>query len=207
MKLTDIFLSEDARLHYEGILNSYSQIFFSENKAFAWVLIPATFLDPYAGLFGFFSLLIANLTAYGLGLNIYTISRGLYGFNSLLTGLGLGVYFNPGWHLLFMVAMASLITLGISVALEGVVGKYALPYLSLPFVFASWLVMLALLDFTAMGISERGVYFLNELYQMGGNWLITLYNTTAFFDIWQPLRVYFISLAAIFFSTIYLPEF
>lgn len=200
MKLTDIFLSEDARLQYKGILNSYSQIFFSENKAFAWILLPATFLDPYAGFFGLFSLLVSNFTAYVLGLNIYTISRGLYGFNSLLTGLGLGVYFSPGWHLLFMVAMASLITLGISVALEGVVGKYALPYLSLPFVFASWLVMLALLDFTALGISERGIYFLNELYQMGGDWLISFYNTTSFFDIWSPLRVYFISLAAIFFQ-------
>ncbi|MDV7403095.1 urea transporter, partial [Arthrospira platensis SPKY1] len=96
--------------------------------------------------------------------------------NALLVGLGLGIYFQPGALLVFIVLVAGLLTLFIAVALEGVIGKYALPYLSIPFVLALWALMLASREFSALGLNERGIYTLNDLYVLGGHSLVKLYE-------------------------------
>jgi urea transporter len=162
-----MFKKNNLDLFFSGVLNSYSQVFFSDNRFFSAVLFIVTFVDPFAGFYGLISVLFTNLTGFRLGFNKLIISRGIYGFNSLLVGLGLGIYFAPGWHLLLIVILAAILTLFISVAAEGVIGKYALPYLSVPFILSIWIVTLATRDLTALGVSQRGVFTLNELYQCG----------------------------------------
>ena len=123
-----------------GILNSYSQVFFSDKKLFAGLLFLVTFIDFFAGLCGIFAVLVTNAVSYWLGFDKRQINKGMYGFNSLLVGLGLGVYFSPGWLLFFILFIAALLTLFISVSLEGIIGKYALPYLSISFILSFWIV-------------------------------------------------------------------
>jgi urea transporter len=187
-------------LFSRGMLNSYSQVFFSDNRIFAAILVVVTFVDPFAGFYGLVAVLFTNVTGILLGFNQFVVAKGIYGFNSLLVGLGMGIYFAPGWHLLLIVLLASVLTLFVSVTAEGVIGKYGLPYLSIPFVISIWMVMLAGRDLTALGISQRGIFTLNELYSLGGITFVRIY------DWWQEmyfspsLRVYFISLGAIFFQ-------
>jgi urea transporter/murein DD-endopeptidase MepM/ murein hydrolase activator NlpD len=190
----------DPGLFFNGVMNSYSQVFFSDNRIFSVVILLVTFVDPFAGFWGLVSVLFTNAMGIYLGLNKYVISKGLYGFNSLLVGLGLGVYFAPGWHLLLIVLLAAVLTLFISVAAEGVIGKYALPYLSVPFIISIWIVMLSTRDLTALGISQRGAFTLNELYSMGGITLVRLYEWWQQLSFPSSLRVYFISLGALFFQ-------
>ena len=92
-----------------------------------------TFFDLYAGLLGLLSVIITNLAGFLLGFDKKIISKGVFGFNSLLVGLGLGVYFEPDIYLLLVISMGAILTLLIAVSLQGVIGKYALPYLSIPF--------------------------------------------------------------------------
>ncbi len=183
-----------------GILNSYSQVFFSDKKLFAGLLLLVTFIDSFAGICGLFSVLVTNIVSYWFGFDKNQINKGMYGFNSLLVGLGLGIYFSPGWLLFFILFIAALLTLFISVSLEGIIGKYALPYLSISFILSFWIVSLATREFTALGISERGIYSLNEMYILGGKGLVQLYQWWN--SIYLPLSVktYFISLGAIFFQ-------
>ena len=47
-----------------GIANSYSQIFFSDNKIFALILITITFFDFDAGLSGMIAVIVSNLLAW-----------------------------------------------------------------------------------------------------------------------------------------------
>ncbi len=199
-KIIQLTKNDSIQLFFRGVLNSYSQVFFSDNRVFAAVILLVTFVDPFAGFWGLASVLVTNLTGLYLGFNRFIIAKGIYGFNSLLVGLGLGVYFAPGWHLLLIVVLAAVLTLFVSILAEGVIGKYGLPYLSVPFIISIWIIMLATRDLTALGISQRGVYTLNELYSIGGITLVRLYEWWHQLHFPPSLRVYFISLGALFFQ-------
>jgi urea transporter/murein DD-endopeptidase MepM/ murein hydrolase activator NlpD len=189
-------------LHWtlNSILNSYGQVFFSDNKAFSAVLVAVTFVDFYTGLFGLTAVVVTTAMARWIGFDSYRVSQGYYGFNSLLVGLGMGIYFQPGGLLLMMVVLAGVLTLFMAVAMEGIIGKYQLPHLSLPFVFSLWAIMLASREFQALGLNERGIYTLNELYLLGGHSLVRLYEWWGGLPLPASLRTYFLSLGAIFFQ-------
>lgn len=185
---------------FKSVLNSYGQVFFSTKKTFSSLLILATFVDFYTGAFGLFAVVVTNLIAYWLGLNKYKITEGFFGFNSLLVGLGLGIYFQPGALLLLIVFLAAILTLFISVSLEGMIGKYALPYLSIPFVISLWILTLASREFMKLGLNERGIYTLNDLYIIGGGSLVKLYEWWNNIPLPSSIRSYFLSLGAILFQ-------
>jgi len=188
------------RLFLKAIPNSYGQVFFSDQRLFAFILMAITFFDLSAGLLGFLSVITTNLTGFLLGFDRRTIAKGVFGFNSLLVGLGLGVYFQPDLLLIMIIILGAILTLLISVTLQGVIGKYALPYLSIPFLLAIWIMTLSTKEFTALGISERGIYTFNDLYTLGGDTLVRVYEWWNELELPRSLRVYFISLAAILFQ-------
>jgi urea transporter len=135
-----------------------------------------------------------------MGFDRRTVARGLYGFNSLLVGLGLGIYYEPGTVMYLVIILSSIFTLFISVSLQGIIGKYGLPYLSIPFIIGAWIVTLATREFDTLGISERGIFTFNELYTIGGQKMVNLYEWWNNIEIARPLRIYFISLGAILFQ-------
>ena len=182
------------------ILNSYSQIFFSKHRAFALLILLVTFFDFYTGVFGLISVLSMAITGIVLGFDRTVMKKGLLGFNSLLVALGLSIYYSPSFYLLGIVILASLFTFFISVSLQGVIGKYGLPFLSVPFILSLWAFMLATNSFHALGINERGVFTLNELYIIGGQPLIDTYDFINNLEISGAIRAYLISLSAILFQ-------
>ena len=106
-----------------GVLNSYSQVFFSNSRILAWIILAVTFLDIITGIAGLFSILVANGLAWLMGFNREKIRNGYYGFNSLLVGLGLVVFFQLSPEFLLILAAAAIFTLFLTVAMEGVIGK------------------------------------------------------------------------------------
>jgi urea transporter len=192
--------SKNINIIIKGTLNSYSQIFFSDNKIFGSILLLVSFFDVYAGLAGILSVLVSNSLAKALGYSEFKIRKGTYGFNNLLVGLGLGLTYTPGPETLIVVVFASITTLLITIALEGFLGKYTLPYLSIPFLAGMWIIILAGRDLSALGISERGIYTTNEIYHLGGKLLTDIYVWAD--NIEKPLflKTYFLSLGAIFFQ-------
>lgn len=112
-------ISNDIKLFLKGIPNSYSQVFFSDQKLFAGILILVTFFDLYAGLLGFLAVITTNLTGFLLGFDKKIISKGVFGFNSLLVGLGLGVYFKPDLLLIVVIILSAILTLLIATTLQG----------------------------------------------------------------------------------------
>ena len=183
-----------------SIINSYSQVFFSKDKVLAILLVIISFFDFGAGIGGLIAVIIANLLAYYLGYNSYLLKSGLYGFNSLLVGLGIGLIYQPSIELYVLIAIAAVSTFFLTIVFQGVLGKYGLPFLSVPFLLSIWIVSLAGSQLTALNISERGIYTYNELYALGGNSLINLYNWLDSFISSSFLRTYFYSLGAIFFQ-------
>ncbi|MCX6231555.1 MAG: urea transporter [Bacteroidetes bacterium] len=187
--------------HYiQSLLNSYSQIFFSKNIVFACLLVIVTFFDLYAGLSGIIAVTVSNTAAYLIGFNRHNIISGYYGFNSLLVALGLGVYYEPNLQFFAILFFAALLTLLITVVLEGVIGKYGLPFLSVSFLIVIWLVTLAAREFKTLTISERGIFQLNEMYAIGGFTLVRIYEWFDNLNLPEYVILYFRSLGAIFFQ-------
>ncbi len=184
----------------KSILNSYSQVFFSTNKVLAIILLIFSFFDIWLGISALISVLIANAVAYLLGYDRYSINQGLYGFNSLLTGLAIATFFAPSWKALLLVVLIAILTLFISIVLQGILAKYGLPYLSLPFLFAIWMVLLGLPEFSSLGINLRGIYTHNQLYSLGGIQLVKIYDFLTNIQLPAGLKTYLYSLSAIFFQ-------
>lgn len=189
----------------DSITNSYSQVFFSKSRVFAFIILIVSFFDFYAGLAGLIAVLISNLAAYAIGFNRHNIQSGFYGFNSLLVALGIGMYYEFTGPFLLVLLFASLFTLLVSVMLEGVIGKYGLPYLSIPFLLGIWMVLLAAREYTSLEISERGVYSLNEIYALGGKFLVDAHEWLYSLPLPEIFTIYFRSLGAIFFQYHLLP--
>ncbi len=195
LKLKSLFPS-----FLSGIINSYTQIFFSNSRIFALILVGVTFFDVWAGLSGLIAVMVTNILAYLIGFNRANIKKGYYGFNSLLVGLGFGVYYQPGTVFFIVLAFAAILTLFLTLWFEGVIGKYGLPFLSLSFLAGTWLVSLATRQFTALQVSERGIYMTNEMFTLGGHSMVQSYNWLTNLGIPDSVRLYFTSLGAIFFQ-------
>ena len=184
----------------QGILNSYSQVFFSNSRIFAWFLLVVTFFDLVSGLAGLLAVIVANGLAWLAGYNKEKIAKGYYGFNSLLVGLGLGLFFRLSPEFLLILAFGSVMTLFLTITLENVIGKYGLPYLSIPFIAGIWLILLASRQYQYLEISERGIYNMNEMYVLGGMTMVRIYDWFNHIPLPQSVIVYFRSLGAIFFQ-------
>jgi urea transporter len=187
-------------LFLEGVLFSYSQVFFSRHKTFALLLILVTFFDWISGLSGLVAVVTANLAAIIMGFHRNSMSQGFYGFNSLLVGLGMGLFYQPGIEFFTVLVFASLFTFFLTIWLQGFFWKYGLPYLSWPFLFGIWLVSLASKEFSALAVSDRGIFLLNEIYRYGGMTMVNLYYWVNDLPIHISITTYFRSLAAIFFQ-------
>ncbi|MDP3915763.1 MAG: urea transporter [Bacteroidota bacterium] len=183
-----------------SVLNSYSQIFFSTSKVLAAFLVLISFFDYGAGIGGLIAVGIANLLAHYLGYNTYYLKSGIYGFNSLLVGLGIGLAFQPSFELYALVAIASITCFFLTIVFQGVLGKYGLPFLSIPFLVTIWIIGLSGGQLTALNISERGIYTYNELFGLGGHKMVELYNWLEALVDSSFIRIYFYSLGAIFFQ-------
>jgi urea transporter len=167
---------------------------------FAWLLLVVTFFDFTSGMAGLTAILVANLVAWLGGLNLDKIRKGFYGFNSLLVGLGLGLSYQATPQFFIILVFSALFTLFLTVALEGIIGKYYLPYLSIPFILGIWLTLMATREFNYLAISQRGVYTMNEMYILGGMTMVRIYDWFNNTGLPESLVLYFRSLGAILFQ-------
>lgn len=184
----------------KSVINSYSQVFFSTNKIFAAILLIVSFFDIYAGISGLLAIIVANSFALILGMKKNNIIDGSYGFNALMVGLGIGIFYQPGVEFYLLLIVVSLLTLLITISLEGVLQKYGLPFLSIPFLFGIWFVLVASRGYSALELSERGVYSLNDMFAIGGMTMVDIYLWFNNLPIPEVLRIYFKSLSAILFQ-------
>lgn len=193
-------LKEKTTLHALGISNSYAIIFFSNSKILAILLMLASFMDPVTGLCGLMAALFSNLFADFAGFSVSKIKTGLYGFNSLLVGLGIGSYFEFSFSLIAIIAVASLLSLLISVSLDAYLGKYNLPFLSIPFLLAMWVLIIATNQYFALHFTERHIFRMNEIYALGGQKLLNIYLYIESLPIPGKLNLFFRSLASLLFQ-------
>lgn len=183
-----------------SILNSYSQIFFSKKKAFAILLLIATFLNPELGIWGLIGVVFSNVLAHALGFNKYFIEEGLFGMNSLLVVLGLAVFFKVNMTFIFVFIAVNIFTLILSVSLSNLMLRHGLPFLAFPFVIAISFTFFVMNTYSNLQADEGSIYFLNDLFKIGGLNFIELYEAYGNLPIPDVIIGYFKSLSAIVFQ-------
>ena len=183
-----------------SVLNSYSQIFFSKKKVFAILLLIATFFNPELGIWGLMGVVFSNVLANALGFNKFFIEEGLFGMNSLLVVLGLAVFFKVNITFIFVFIAVNIFTLILSVTLSNLMLRYGLPFLAFPFVIAISVTFFVMNTYSNLHADEGSIYFLNDLFKIGGLNFIEIYEAYGNLPIPDIIIGYFKSLSAIIFQ-------
>jgi urea transporter len=184
-----------------AVLNSYAMLFFSNQKLFGALILIVSFLNPYTGIGGLSATIIAVIAAYGIGFSSDQVKTGFYTYSALLLGLGMGTFYELSMGYWLLLPLASLVAVLVSAALIAKLGKQNLPALSLSFILTFWLVILASKEFTAVGLTQRNIYWLNEMYATGGSKLIQLIQHIDSLDIPDAVAGFLRSLSAILFQS------
>lgn len=185
---------------YNSVLNSYSQIFFSKDKSFSWLILLASFLNPAVGIWGLLAVIFTNILAKWMEFNSQTIEDGLFGLNSLLVVLGLAVFFNVNFSFLFVFITINIFTLLLSVGFANLMARFQLPFLAFPFIIAIWVTFYVMNSYTNLVIDEGNIYFLNDVFKIGGKSWLDLYERFDGLPIPEVILGYFKSLSAIVFQ-------
>ncbi|MCB9477116.1 MAG: urea transporter [Deltaproteobacteria bacterium] len=126
------------------LLRPYAQVYFAKSPWVGFLFAAATFLAPLQGLSGLIGLIAADLIARWLGQPKDLIDRGFFGFNGLLVGLAIGLYYNLTVPMVGFLVLAVFFSVVVGAVLHYLTTRYiGVPVLSTPFVFAVWAALLA----------------------------------------------------------------
>tara|TARA_R110002050_G_scaffold33007_2_gene84467 strand:+ start:55406 stop:57571 length:2166 start_codon:yes stop_codon:yes gene_type:complete len=184
-------------IYGNGLVNSYSQILFSNNKVLAWLLIIISFFDVGAGFSGVLAVLISQITASLFNFNKELIEDGAYTYNSLMVGIALGMFYDFNMSFFVLLAITSILTLFLTVWFIITLSKKGLPFLSMPFLVGIWIIILGANNFSALELNvKQGISLAHNfpgLFESVTNGISIL----PFADV---IKMYFRSLGAIFFQ-------
>ena len=183
-----------------AVFNSYAVIFFFNDRIFAIILLIVSFFNIVAGLSGLIAVIAAVLIADRLGFNETLLKQGVFSFNALLAGIGMGTFYEPSLVFAALLLMSALLSLIISVVMNRFLGKYGLPFLSVPFVLTLWIIMLPSGQFSNLGLTQRNVFWINEMYSVGGKTLLDLFQTIDNLPLNNVIIIYLRSLSSIIFQ-------
>ena len=97
-------------------LVAYSQIYFARNRVSGALFMAATFVVPSHGASGLLGLAATEFWAWLLGRPVAHRRDGYYGFNGLLVGLALGLYYTFTPSLIGLLLVATLLTVMVASA-------------------------------------------------------------------------------------------
>lgn len=181
----------------EGVINSYSQVFFSNDRLFGLLLLIITFFDLGAGFAGLLSIILVQVIAYFFNFNHALIKGGSYTYNALMVGIALGAFYQFNWSLLFLIVALSLLTLMLTIWFANSLGHKGLPFLSIPFLIGIWVVILGASNFSALDLNQKSFYSLQK-------WLPGLFSATtdgiSSLPFHNVIYLYLRSIGAIFFQ-------
>lgn len=181
----------------DGFLNSYSQIFFSNNKLFAIALILISFFDVGAGISGIISIVTAQVTILMFNFNREYLKTGGYTYNVLMVGIALGIIYEFSISSVIILVIISILTLLLTIWISVWLEKKGLPFLSIPFLIGIWIILLGASNFTSLTLNEKEALSLSV-------WFPGLFENVTGFVSKLPLKnllhLYFRSLGAIFFQ-------
>ncbi|MFT6746032.1 MAG: urea transporter/murein DD-endopeptidase MepM/ murein hydrolase activator NlpD [Glaciecola sp.] len=187
-------------LYKEAIVNSYGQVFFSNHAWFGYLLLLASFINPYVGFSGLLAGIISVLLVDWMGFNKELLRSGLYTFNTIMVGFIVGAFFEFNEAFFGILFLGSVFTTLISVWLSAFFSAYLIPFLSLPFILGVWTVLLGAKGFRAIKLSERDIFIINDLKRFWGDEIGQFIYDMTLIRFPLLIDIYLKSLGAIFFQ-------
>ena len=140
-RVTKIVVGASVLSVCQALLRAYAQVLLSRSCWPGAAILAATLLVPRTGLLGLAAILVSSLAARAWKLERGAVAEGLYGYNALLVGLGIGHVFTGLATALPLVVVAAAMTVVVTAALKSWLGRTAqLPVLSVPFLIVFALV-------------------------------------------------------------------
>lgn len=186
-----------AKLIFEGILNSFSQVYFSNSKLLGLLLLVVSFFDLGAGIAAILSIFVCQLTALLFNFDHKNIREGTYSYNSAMVGVAIGIFYQFNFSLIILLALIAVLTFFITVWFMNHLGAKGLPFLSIPFLLATWLIILGGRNFSALELHEKTVLSLENYFPILFTSVTDFITHLPFADL---LYLYFRSLGAILFQ-------
>lgn len=148
---------------FRQALRAYASVLFIKNTTVGAIIAIATFIVPNIGATGLLSVLLGALLCRLF--KFQTDRDGLYLFNALLTGLGVGAFYAISPASLLLLLLAIFLVIFLTFLLNAILWQFnRLPALSLPFVIVTFSLFFAGRNF------DRLKYFLPSL-QYDVSWL------------------------------------
>ncbi|MEH7385912.1 urea transporter [Bacillus sp. JJ1521] len=138
----------------KATLNGISQVVLIENPITGFIFLLAITISSYSlGIVAFLSALIGTLIAKIAGGDEEAIDQGLFGFNSVLTGMALTLFLNEPYHwmiALFGAAVAVIFT----AAMMHFMKNLDIPVLTFPYIILTWFFLLTSYRLKAFKLSS-----------------------------------------------------
>lgn len=96
---------------------------------------------------------VGTVTAYALGASRDDIASGLHGYNGILVGCALPSFFEPAFVLWALVAAGSFFSTVLMLAISRIMKTWKVSAMTGPFVFSTWIIMLASYNFVHVKIT------------------------------------------------------
>jgi urea transporter len=121
-----------------GLLRMYAGCFFSSSLAVGALILAASLLVPWSGLYGVLGVCSAALTARALGLTSEQSPPSVYAYSALFIGIGARSTFATPAAALALATLGAAVSAPITAGIRGFFVRVGLPSLSLPFVLVYW---------------------------------------------------------------------
>lgn len=147
----------------DWVLRGIGQVVFQNNPISGAVILGAIFYNSWIyGIVCLFGTTISTMTALLFKADKGMVKSGLFGFNGALLAIALVAYTSPNFttgnmpngHLWLYIILSAAFTTVIVPAFGTLLSPHKVPGLTMPFVLATWFFLGALLQFTAIDVSN-----------------------------------------------------
>ncbi|GAB2568677.1 urea transporter [Spirosoma areae] len=154
----------------EGVLHSYAQLFFTQSNVTGLFVLAASFTNPQVGLWGLTGALVCNVLGLLLRTNRDLLKQGMVGYNGVLVSLGMASALQVNGAFFGLFGVACVLTVWLSIAFFHQMGRANLPSLSLAFLGAYWVVMMAVAGFSELHSQPISSEMPAHWYDVGQQW-------------------------------------
>lgn len=124
----------------DTILRGCGQVMFQNNPLTGLLFLIGIFVNSaLLGLAGLIGLVVSTLTAIILRADHSLVRAGLFGFNGILTGIGLAFFLQWNGTLVVYIILAAIVSAIIMMGFINLMGGRDIPALTAPFVVSAWL--------------------------------------------------------------------
>ncbi len=160
-------------------------------------LMLISFFDLGLGISGLVAIITCQLCSKFFNFDSANIFDGSYTYNALMLGLAMGSFYQVGVSYFIVLVVGSMMCFFFTVWIAGRLSAKGLPFLSVPFFIAIWILLLGLSNFNGIKLISKEVFSLQQWCPAAFRYVTEWVGESSWRDV---IHVYLRSLSAIIFQ-------